>query len=63
MIFLKERWPTPDFMMMSFVLRFRSVVIGNIPSAATIIKCGGILVAENDNDKNGIVSQYYELKL
>ena len=35
----------------------------NIASAATIIKCGGILVAENDNYKNGIVSQYYELKL
>ena len=35
----------------------------NIASVATIIKCGGILVAENDNDKNGMVSQYYELKL
>lgn len=35
----------------------------NISSAATIIKCGGILVAENDNYKEGIISQYYEIKL
>lgn len=35
----------------------------NLPSAAVIKKCGGVLVAENDNYNEGRISQYYEIKL
>ena len=35
----------------------------NLASAATIQKCGGVLVAENDNYNEGRISQYYEIKL
>lgn len=35
----------------------------NLPSAAVIKKCGGVLVAENDDYNEGRISQYYEIKL
>lgn len=35
----------------------------NPASAATIKKCGGNLVIENDNYTQGITSQYYEIEL
>lgn len=35
----------------------------NPASAATIRKCGGVLVAENENYKAGRVSRYYEIRL
>ena len=35
----------------------------NLPSVAVIKKCGGVLVAENDNYNEGRISQYYEIKL
>ena len=35
----------------------------NLPSAAVIKKCGGVLVEENDNYNEGRISQYYEIKL
>ena len=34
---------------------------GNLASAATIMKNGGVLVAENDNYQEGKVSQYYSV--
>jgi len=44
-----------------------SVILGcyksNAASAATIRKCGGILIAENDNYSAGRTSQYYRIDL
>lgn len=45
----------------------QTVILGcykaNTPSAAVIKKCGGKLVAENDNYTAGTMSQYYEIAL
>jgi predicted acetyltransferase len=47
--------------------RMSQVILGcykdNLASAATIKKNGGILVAENENYKEGRISQYYSIKL
>lgn len=45
----------------------KKVVLGcyksNTASASTIRKCGGVLTTENDNYKQGKVSQYYTIEL
>ena len=44
-----------------------NVILGcykdNLTSAATIRKNGGVLIAENENHKEGKISQYYQIKL
>lgn len=35
----------------------------NLPSVRTILKCGGVLTAENNNDSEGRISQYYKICL
>ena len=48
-------------------LGLESVTLGcykaNVASAAVMKKCGGILVAENENYTEGQISQYYEIRL
>ena len=44
-----------------------SVTLGcykdNVASVAVMKKCGGVLIAENENFTEGRVSQYYEIRL